>query len=102
MSDLNWLERSIAWLQSKEPKWFQKNSWVNEAGGAVVGTAALALVFGHLQPALIVFNVVSYLYERFADPSRKVEGHNPIDDIGQRAAGSLVLFYIVTLWGHIF
>ena len=88
----------IAWLQSKAPAWFLKNSWANEALVGAVGTLLCAWVLGWSPKAAVVaFNAVSYAYERWLDPSAGKPYHNPLDDIGQRAAGSLLAAWIWSL-----
>ncbi len=87
----------IAWLQSKEPAWFRQNSWINECATGFVAAGLLAWKLDSMFVAVIVFNGVSYCYERWLDPSANVPGHNPIDDIGQRAAGSLLAAWLVSL-----
>jgi hypothetical protein len=95
---MNWLSRIVAWLQSKAPAWFIQNSWVNESIIGVLGTLLLAWRLHSGPFAVILFQAVSYLYERFVDPRRNQPGHNPIDDIGQRAAGSLLAGWALSLF----
>ena len=91
------IRRWIAWLQSKEPAWFQKNSWVNEAGSFFVVTLVVGWRLGSMTAALLVLNAANYAYERWLDPHKDEPGHNPIDDIGQRAAGSLLAAWLWSL-----
>jgi len=90
----------LIWLQSKEPAWFQKNSWANEAGGSAIGMIPLLFLFCsllHLSTVwpVSLFNVLSALYEYGGfDASRGQPGHVPEDDFGQRAAGSLLTAWL--------
>ena len=91
------IKKAIEWLQSKEPAWFQKNSWVNEGLAGFVATALLAWRLHGSLGAVVAFTAVSYAYERWLDPHANAPGHNPIDDIGQRAAGSLLAAWLWSL-----
>ena len=97
MSVLQDVKKAIEWLQSKEPDWFRKNSWVNEGIAGFVLTAVLAWRFHGSAIAVLVFNAASYCYERWLDPHADAPGHYPIDDIGQRAAGSLLAAWLLAL-----
>jgi len=94
------------WLQSLEPAWFQKNSWVNEAGGVALGMVPLLLLFCtllHRSTAwpVVIVNVISAAYEwSGVDPSKGQPGHVPLDDFGQRAAGSLLAAWLWCVLAH--
>ena len=107
------IERLIEKLQSYEPKWFQRISWINESIGGVLGTLAVLLLYVlvglvlgllhihiHIHArvllvlAILGFNLLSIKYEMSWDPWRFSAGHSKLDDIGQRAAGSLLLGWI--------
>lgn len=94
---LAYIQKAIAWLQSKEPAWFRNNSWANEALVGFVATVLLGWQLGGSLLAVVAFNAASYAYERWLDPSAKLPGHNPVDDIGQRAAGSLLAAWLWSL-----
>ena len=87
----------IAWVQSKAPAWLIQNSWVNESAVGALGTGLLVWGLHSSVRAVIGFQVISYLYERFVDPRRNQPDHKPIDDIGQRAAGSLLAGWVWSL-----
>lgn len=76
-------------LQDLEPAWFRANSWVNESVGAIIYMLPLLLLGLHPTLALISFNALSVAYEKWADPW----GWN-LDDVGQRAAGALLIAYL--------
>ncbi len=70
------LKRFILWVFSIDPEWMERNGWVNESIAGALGTTffvLLATAVG-LSPltvvlaTIIVFNVVSVLYELYVDP----------------------------------
>lgn len=91
------IQKAIAWLQSKEPAWFRSNSWYNESAVGFLGTGLCAWKLGGSLLGVLIFNAASYAYERWLDPSAKAPDHKPIDDIGQRAAGSLLAAWLWSL-----
>lgn len=95
----------MARLQALEPAWFQRTSWVNESVGGMLGTGLL-LGLGALVGlrgtwravmAVLVFNGLSAVYEWCVDPSEGAPQHVPLDDFGQRAAGSVLLAWLACL-----
>ncbi len=95
---MNKIKEVISWLQSFVPAWFQKYSWVDEAGGSIIMMIPLLLLF-HPAQASNIFLVGSYVYERFFDTSTGKPGHDPMEDFGQRMVGSIVA---AVLWSWIF
>jgi hypothetical protein len=97
-------------LQSWEPEWFSKNSWVNESVGGALGVLVARLIMplifaavshiiklphSALMPAsVLVFTLVSVAYELKADPW----GWS-LDDVGQREAGALFVAWLWCLFG---
>ena len=87
------------WFDSIQPAWFKKNSWVNEAGGSAIGMIPLLLLSTVLHHGtgwpVGIFNGLSALYEFGGfDNSKGLPGHVPLDDFGQRAAGSLLVAWL--------